>query len=482
MTSALFCDECGAALPTQATSCVACGHLVDASSLYVARAPDPLPTSPATLQRDFMLAQRYRIISLIGQGGFAQVYKARDTSQGNQLVAIKQISLRGLSAQEMIDATATYNREILYLSQLRHESLPRMYEHFTDADHWYIVMEYIQGESLEDRLKSVRGGHFTVQKVLAIGLSLCKVLDYLHRQQYPIIFRDLKPANIMMTRKGRLCLIDFGIARRYWRPQQRKDTTPLGSPGYAAPEQYGKEQTTIHTDIYGLGATLQTLLTGKEPLELLVSGGTPDHPLPKALQALISQMLERDPGKRPRSVEEVKQSLQRLRETSPGQKTKRTLAYMWHFIPLAALLFFIYGVFSLTGFFNNPLWIPCILAMLCTIMGRSAIYLHREMKEATTRPNAEEVLVTVSKQLKGSILYALIPAILFYFLYDILQNSGFSLADALFLGSAAVVFIICGLYFFRWEIRSLWHLVTSLRRAHKHTQSTPLQQQMQKRP
>ena len=486
MTSALFCDECGAALPTQATSCAACGHLVDASSPHVARVLSLPPASSATLQRDFMLAQRYRIAGLIGQGGFAQVYKASDTSQGNRLVAIKQISLRGLSAQEMIDATATYNREILFLSQLRHESLPRMYEHFTGADHWYIVMEYIEGESLEDSLKSVRGGHFSVQKVLAIGLSLCKVLDYLHHQQYPIIFRDLKPANIMMTRKGRLYLIDFGIARRYWRPQQRKDTAPLGSPGYAAPEQYGKEQTTSQTDIYGLGATLQTLLTGKEPLELLVSGGAPDHPLPKKLQALISQMLERDPGKRPRSMEEVKQSLQQLRENSFGQKTKRTLAYIWHFIPLAALLLFIYSVFSFTGFFSNPLWIPGILAMLCTIVGRSAMYLYREMKEATTRPNAEEVLVAVSKQLKGSILYALIPAIVFYFLYGITrQDYGLSLADNIFLGSA-VVFIIGCLYSFNWKInrenRSPWHLVTSWRRAHKQKQSAPLQQQMQKRP
>ena len=103
---------------------------------------------------------------------------------------------------------------------------------------------------------------------------------------------------------GRICpglqgqgyLIDFGIARRFLRPQQRKDRAPLGSPGYAAPEQYGREQTTPQTDIYSLGATLQTLLTGKEPLDLLLSGGQADHTIPKELQALITRMLEREPG------------------------------------------------------------------------------------------------------------------------------------------------------------------------------------------
>ena len=110
-----------------------------------------------------------------------------------------------------------------------------------------------------------------LNRTLEIGLALCDVFHYLYTQRFPIIFRDIKPANIMLTRAGRICLIDFGIARLY-RPGW-KDTSPLGTVGYAAPEQYGRgAHTTPQSDIYGLGATLQTLLTGKEPLEILQDG------------------------------------------------------------------------------------------------------------------------------------------------------------------------------------------------------------------
>ena len=433
-----------------------------------------------------MLAGRYRIVGLVGEGGFAQVYKARDSAQRNRLVAIKRINLRGLSAREIIEATDTYNREILYLSRLSHKSLPGIYEHFTDADHWYIVMEYIQGKSLEDRLKTLRKGHFSVQKTLDIGILLCEVLDYLHLQQYPIIFRDLKPANIMTTRKSRLYLIDFGIARYYQRPQQRKDTAPLGSPGYAAPEQYGKAQTTRQTDIYGLGATLQTLLTGKEPLEFLTGCKLSEYHLPQELRTLITRMLEREPDKRPRSVDEVKQSLQRLRKSSLTQKMQRTLAFIWHsLIPSTIILLVLYFFFNIAGFISSPLWIPCLLAMLCVFTGRNLYYLLQEKREAATGLNATKILSTVAQRLKSSILFTLIPASLFYFLYAMLsaiQNGGLKIGEVLFLGVAFLVCIVGIFYFFNWDISWLLHPVTTWRQAHKPQQNPPLQQQMHKRP
>ncbi|HEY6541651.1 MAG TPA: serine/threonine-protein kinase, partial [Ktedonobacteraceae bacterium] len=419
MIAPSFCDECGIALPSQAAFCYACGHPVDASlqspSVCSTKAPFVSSQTDETLARDFLLAQRYRIIGLIGQGGFAQVYKAKDISHKNRLVAIKRISLRGLSTREMIEATDTFNREIMYLSQLRHESLPRMYEHFTDTDHWYIVMEYIQGETLEDQLKSTRRGRFSIRKVIEIGHALCKVLNYLHDQQQSIIFRDLKPANVMITRKGRLYLIDFGIARQY-RPQQRKDTTPLGSPGYAAPEQYGKAQTTIQTDVYGLGATLQTLLTGKEPLELLMSGGPSNYSVPKKLQALITQMLEREPGKRPRSIEEVRWSLQQLQENSPGQKAKRVLALLPYLLKEAVSLVILLGcivalsylLFTLAGL---SFGIPYLLLMLCLFIGRSVYYIRREKYITSTNLSRKEAFEIVYKRVPGSMSVAILLGI-----------------------------------------------------------------------
>jgi tRNA A-37 threonylcarbamoyl transferase component Bud32 len=489
--ASFFCDECGAALPTQATSCAACGHPVDVSSLsplvQATKAPflSSQTATGGTLSRGFLLAQRYRIVSLIGQGGFAQVYKAKDTAQKNRLVAIKRISLRGLSSREMIEATDTYNREITYLSQLRHESLPCIYEHFTDADHWYIVMEYIRGETLEDRLKSVREGHFSIQKVLDIGFSLCKVLGYLHRQEDPIIFRDLKPANIMITRKGRLYLIDFGIARHY-RPQEHKDTTPLGSPGYAAPEQYGKAQTTIQTDIYGLGATLQTLLTGKEPLELLMGSGPPGYAFPKELQALITQMLEPEPGKRPQSMYEVRHALQQLREPSPGQKAKRTLAFLPHMLNqavtlvmlLVSMLSLSYLIFILAGLLFG---IPYLLLLLGLFVGGGMYYLRQERGSSSANFSRKEALDIIWKHLPGFLSAAILLAVLYLFLYALLfQNqSEETLVDYWFIGSIAIVCSLVGLY---QGIRRVQRALVARRSIQQSVQSPPLQQQVQKRP
>jgi len=153
------------------------------------------------------------------------------------------------------------------------------------------------------------------------------VLSYLHKRKQPIIFRDVKPANIMRTSKGRLYLIDFGIARQFT-PGQTRDTGPLGSPGYAAPEQYGKAQTTEQTDIYGLGVTLQTLLTGIDPSET-TEADTPLPPtktIPKKLQRLLDEMLEQHAHMRPKSVDEVKE---RLNQIKNGVVSGLVQSFLW---------------------------------------------------------------------------------------------------------------------------------------------------------
>jgi len=313
----LFCSECGAANESDAPLCFACKQPLYSGSpsppvqpvIQYAALAAPAPVD--CLSSASLLAQRYRIISQVGQGGFGVVYKAKDRKNKHRLVAIKQIDRSRLSPREIIEATATYNREVTLLSKLRHENLPCIYDHFADPQHWYVVMEYIRGETLEDYL--ARQGRLSVRQVLKIGITLSTVLTYLHTRIPPIIFRDVKPANIMRTRRGHLYLIDFGIARHFT-PGLKKDTGPLGSPGYAAPEQYGKAQTTVQTDIYSLGATLQTLLTGKDPLESV--GGAqplPRRKIPPKLQALLDQMLEHDMHKRPLSMEKVKGQLQLVR-------------------------------------------------------------------------------------------------------------------------------------------------------------------------
>src|SRR6266571_5119606 len=203
---------------------------------------------PGELLLNTLFRNRYFIMSQVGAGGFGSVYKARDTQNGDRLVAIKEVSLLGLHPHAMIEATAAFQREVSVLSQLDHPNLPRLYEYFQDPGHWYMVMDFIAGETLEEYQSKAPNRRLLLSEVLEIGLQLCRVLDYLHSQQPPIIFRDLKPANIMRTPTKQLYLIDFGIAR-YFKPGQAKDTVALGSPGYAAPEQYGKAQTTPRADI-----------------------------------------------------------------------------------------------------------------------------------------------------------------------------------------------------------------------------------------
>jgi len=264
-----------------------------------------------------LLAGRYRITGMVGKGGFGAVYKAEDVQRNNALVAIKEINLGGLSSQEIIEATDTFNREVCLLSRLEHPNLPHIYDHFTDAEHWYLAMDFIDGQTLEEYLDSTQGKHLPVDEVFDIGMQLCTVLHYLHTRQPPIIFRDVKPANIMCTPSRHLYLIDFGIARHFT-PGQARDTSALGSPGYAAPEQYGRAQTTVQSDIYSLGATLQTLLTGKDPLEPTFGYASPyAEDVPEKLELLLVQMLDLDADNRPASMDLVKQALQQIKEELP---------------------------------------------------------------------------------------------------------------------------------------------------------------------
>ncbi len=364
MVSSVFCDECGAANPVSATHCFACQEplpataplsMVQASTIQTSLAPTVTvapssqmvasslsvshPVAPGTLFK-----RRYYILEQVGTGGFGVVYKARDRKRMNRLVAVKQIDIHALPPRKILDATDSYNREVRLLTTLKHRQLPGIHDTFADRDHWYIVMDFVRGETLEEyRVKRaarprrrfldllptknspVGAKGLPMKEVLNIGIQLCKVLDYLHRQQPPIIFRDVKPDNIMRTPLGRLYLIDFGIARRFAAGQSR-DTGPLGSPGYAAPEQYGTTQTTTQTDIYGLGATLQTLLTGTEPLAA-PTNGTAGPLLPEKLQQLLDQMLEADVSKRPKSIYAVQQQLIYIKEGIAGLVARGLLAY-----------------------------------------------------------------------------------------------------------------------------------------------------------
>lgn len=266
-TGASFCDGCGAALTTAAASQAQSAAQAQLVAAHAARAQATAQQPSVSAKTHFdtgrlplktLLHKRYLILKAIGRGGMAAVYQASDT-KSNRIVAIKEMSQDSLSPEEIREAQESFKREASLLQTLQHPNLPHVYEHFTEQGRNYLVMDYIDGETLEEKLLAAKRPLREAEVMYWAG-QLCDALNYLHTRQPPIIFRDLKPANVMVTKRGEVKLIDFGIAR-FFSNRATHDTQALGTPGYAPPEQYGSTQTDPRADIYALGATLYHLLT-----------------------------------------------------------------------------------------------------------------------------------------------------------------------------------------------------------------------------
>jgi serine/threonine protein kinase len=317
----LFCVQCGCSNPLLARFCRFCGHPVHSaldhvplssqavSSARIAVVPQPAAASQNALAGR-LLKQRYRIVKQVGSGGYGEVYRAIDTEFMDRQVAVKEMIQQGLNAAEVADASDGFKREAVLLATLTHPNLPSIYDYFSEHGNWYLVMSFIEGETLDSYIQQ-RGPVLPVEKVLPIAIQLATVLSFLHTRKPMIIFRDLKPANVMRTPEGQLYLIDFGIARHFkW--GQTKDTLVLGSPGYAAPEQYGRAQTTPQTDVYSLGVLLHQLLTGLDPALTPFRHPKVDLPDYPQLSILLACMLEIDAKKRPASMGNIQRELQRI--------------------------------------------------------------------------------------------------------------------------------------------------------------------------
>src|SRR6266567_722284 len=215
-------------------------------------------TQTGRLTSRTLLHKRYVVMRTIGHGGMAAVYQAKDLKH-DSTCAIKEMSLSSVPPYEHAQAIQNFLAEATILSRLNHLNLPAFTDFFTEDSRHFLVMEYIEGDTLEDLLEH-NDGPFSERRVLGWARQLCDVLEYLHSQQPPIIFRDMKPGNIMLTRDGHIKLIDFGIAR-FFRHSSSQDTRLLGTPGFAPPEQYGGAQTDERSDIYSLAMTLFQLMT-----------------------------------------------------------------------------------------------------------------------------------------------------------------------------------------------------------------------------
>lgn len=203
--------------------------------------------------------REYVITRVIKEGGQGAVYEARRRPDDGQRYAIKEMLDRVDDERERAEAITRFNAEAQLLQSLDHPRIPRVYSHFTDSGRHYLAMDFIEGEDLEDVEK--RQGAIPERQVLIWADQICDVLGYLHRKG--LVYRDMKPSNVMIERDGSVKLIDFGIAKLF-KPAERG--TQIGTPGYAPPEQY-QGIATPASDIYALGATLHHLLTGRDPRE-----------------------------------------------------------------------------------------------------------------------------------------------------------------------------------------------------------------------
>jgi serine/threonine protein kinase len=213
------------------------------------------PLEPGTV-----LQGRYAIERLLGGGGMGMVYLARDQRLANRPCAIKEMVDHFIDQAQRIEANDYFAREADTLAQLKHQAIPAITDRFELANRHYLVMEYVQGRNLEEEL-AARGEPLPEGLVIDIARQLCDVLAYLHGLEPPMIYRDMKPSNVMLNPNGRVVLVDFGIARLF---KAARKGTMIGTLGFAPPEQY-QGLVDPRSDIYSLGATLHYVLTGRDP-------------------------------------------------------------------------------------------------------------------------------------------------------------------------------------------------------------------------
>lgn len=300
------------------------------------------------LEIGYLVDGKYKVLNKIGQGGMSVVYLAMN-EKANKQWAIKEVRKDGVKDFETVKQGLIVETNLL--KKLNHPNLPSIVDVIDEEDTFLIVMDYIQGNPLSKALEEY--GAQPQDLVIEWAKQLCEVLGYLHSRKPPIIYRDMKPANIMLKPDGTITLIDFGIAREY-KEKKIADTTCLGTIGYAAPEQFGDQgQTDPRTDIYCLGATLYHLVTGHNPSEPpyeMVPIRQINPSLSSGLEKIIFKCTQRNPEDRYQSCAELMYALNHYDEIDDKYRSQQTLRF---------------GIFATTFLFS-------ILFLLISIFGYRA--------------------------------------------------------------------------------------------------------------
>lgn len=296
------CSSCTHQNKDTAKFCAGCGQQLTNSG--------PLHTNP-------ILQSRYRVMNLLGSGGFGAVYQAQDLRLSNRVVAVKENFDSSLGAQQQ------FYREANMLANLKHAHLPAVTDYFIEAPgKQYLVMEFIEGQDVEKMLE--RNMALPEAQALRWFDQVCDAVHYLHNQTPPIIHRDIKPGNIRISPDDKAILVDFGIAKQQQQGKQTVAAARAITAGFSPPEQYGNASTDARSDVYALGATLYAMLTRQAPPDAMdrISNGTPLIP-PRQLNAAISaatekvilRSLEISATKRQQSVQELRDELAPLAQS-----------------------------------------------------------------------------------------------------------------------------------------------------------------------
>ncbi len=291
---------------------------------------------------------KYKILNKVGQGGMSVVYLAMN-EKANKQWAVKEVRKDGVRDFEIVKQGLVAETDIL--KKLSHPNLPSIIDVIDTDESFIIIMDYIQGNSLNRALEEF--GAQPQENVIIWAKQLCDVLNYLHTRTPAIIYRDMKPANIMLKPDGNVTLIDFGTAREY-KEKNLADTTCLGTVGYAAPEQFGgMGQTDARTDIYCLGATLYHLVTGMNPCEppYEIKPIRDINPaLSAGLEKIILKCCQRDPNDRYQSAAELMFALEHYLEEDEDFKKKQKKK-LTTFIAMLALSL-VFGATSIWGYLS----------------------------------------------------------------------------------------------------------------------------------
>jgi outer membrane protein assembly factor BamB/predicted Ser/Thr protein kinase len=269
------------------------------------------------MPRGHLLQNRYEIEQVVGYGGMSTVYRARDMrfTQTVRVCAVKEMFDVSTDPSARRDKLARFEQEANILAKLHHVSIPKIYDFFQDNDRCFLVLEFVDGKNLESVLETANTP-IEESQVLEWSLAICEVLEYLHNQKpHPMVFRDMKPSNVMLNSDGRLMLIDFGIAKVFL---DEKKGTMIGTEGYSPPEQY-KGLAMPAGDIYALGATMHHLITNSDPrleIPFTFHERMPRNLNPNVspeMEVIIMKALAFSPDDRWRNVEEMKSALNKLK-------------------------------------------------------------------------------------------------------------------------------------------------------------------------